>query len=222
MKFPLRPSSTTRTLKLSVSENHLRVISDEDLVLACQNNIDGAFEHLYLRHERTISRMIHRLVPEWRGTDTSDLKQQVIMHVWQSIGALRNPQAFKAWLNQIVRNSVYDELRDRQKAYQLLSLDEQRISEDGKSVGMLDIIDSSPQPQYAALGNELAALLAESLASISSDSRTVVVLRDIEGLSYEEIAQITHLELGTVKSRIARGRGKVQRLLMPYLEMQTG
>src|SRR5262249_21516077 len=84
-------------------------MSDTELVIACQRQDATALRHLLKRYERTILMMIHRRAPEW--VDPSDLVQEVFITIWRSIGQLRNPASFKPWVNQIVTNLFYDELR---------------------------------------------------------------------------------------------------------------
>ena len=190
-------------------------MTDTELVVACQRQDSVALRHLLKRYERTILMMIHRRAPEW--VDPSDLVQEVFITIWRSIGQLRNPASFKPWVNQIVTNLFYDELRRRPRDIQIISMDEPISTDSGSEVPTRDIADSSPQPEDTALSNELIDQLAKALTGISKPFRQAAVLRDVEGLSYEEIAKVTNTELGTVKSRIARARVKIQERLNPYL-----
>jgi RNA polymerase sigma-70 factor (ECF subfamily) len=190
-------------------------MSDAELVIACQQKDETALTYLLTRHERTIISMLYRLAPDWK--DNADLVQEVNIRIWRFINQVRNPHSFKTWLNQIVTNLFYDELRKRPRQYKLVSMDETISNKNGSERGTRDIKDASPQPEDKLLTNELSLVLAEAMSSISEQFRTAAVLRDIDGLSYEEIAQITNTELGTVKSRISRARLKIQQKLSPYL-----
>lgn len=194
--------------------------SDRDLVLACQKRDPAAFEELVKRHQRTVFALLYQLAPDW--TDTSDLAQEVFIRVWRSINNLRNPSSFRGWLTQIVTNLFYDELRRRPRRLPTVSMDEglDADAEEGESATR-DIPDVSMLPDENVLNRELSEVIREAMAKLPEQFRTAIVLREVEGLSYEEIAILTKTEMGTVKSRIARARTKLQELLQPYLQ-RTG
>jgi len=192
--------------------------SDRDLVLACQRREPAAFEELVKRHQRTVYALLYQLAPDW--TDTSDLAQEVFIRVWRSINNLRNPSSFKSWLTQIVTNLFYDELRKRPRRLPTVSMDDSG-EDDENPDATKDIPDHSPQPDEKILSNEMSEVIRKAMMRLPEQFRTSIVLREVEGLSYEEIAVITKTEMGTVKSRIARARTKLQELLKPYLESNT-
>ncbi len=195
--------------------------SDRDLVLACQKRDPAAFEELVKRHQRTVFALLYQLAPDW--SDTSDLAQEVFIRVWRSINNLRNPSSFRGWLTQIVTNLFYDELRRRPRRVPTISMDEglDPDAEAGESNVTRDIPDNSALPDENVLNRELSDVIREAMAKLPEQFRTAIVLREVEGLSYEEIAILTKTEMGTVKSRIARARTKLQELLQPYLH-RTG
>jgi RNA polymerase sigma-70 factor, ECF subfamily len=191
--------------------------SDRDLVLACQKREPAAFEELVKRHQRTVYALLYQLAPDWH--DTSDLAQEVFIRIWRNINNLRNPSSFRSWLTQIVTNLFYDELRKRPRRIPTISMDEP-LSEGGEETAeqaTRDIADNSSPPDERILSNELSDAIREAMTKLPEQFRTAIVLREIEGLSYEEIAILTKTEMGTVKSRIARARTKLQELLQPYL-----
>jgi RNA polymerase sigma-70 factor (ECF subfamily) len=194
--------------------------SDRDLVLACQKRDPAAFEELVKRHQRTVYALLYQLAPDW--VDTSDLAQEVFIRVWRSINNLRNPSSFRGWLTQIVTNLFYDELRRRPRRLPTVSMDEglDPDAEEGESATR-DIPDVSLLPDEKVLNRELSEVVREAMTKLPEQFRTAIVLREVEGLSYEEIAILTKTEMGTVKSRIARARTKLQEMLQPYLQ-RTG
>lgn len=195
--------------------------SDRDLILACQRREPAAFEELVKRHQRTVYALLYQLAPDW--TDTSDLAQEVFIRVWRNINNLRNPGSFRSWLTQIVTNLFYDELRKRPRRLPTVSMDEP-LSEDGEDTAesaTRDIPDSHQQPEEKALSGEMTDVIRRAMLRLPEQFRTAIVLREVEGLSYEEIGVLTKTEMGTVKSRIARARTKLQELLKPYLESTT-
>jgi RNA polymerase sigma-70 factor (ECF subfamily) len=135
---------------------------------------------------------------------------------------LRNPSSFRGWLTQIVTNLFYDELRRRPRRVPTVSMDEglDADAEEGESATR-DIPDVSMLPDEKVLNRELSEVIREAMSKLPEQFRTAIVLREVEGLSYEEIAILTKTEMGTVKSRIARARTKLQELLQPYLQ-RTG
>nr|MBP9094414.1 sigma-70 family RNA polymerase sigma factor [bacterium]MBP9811540.1 sigma-70 family RNA polymerase sigma factor [bacterium] len=138
--------------------------------------------------------------------------------MWRAVPKLKNPYAFKTWLNQIVNNLFYDELRKRPRDTQFVSLDERLTSDTGSDMGTREIAATAPEPEDRLLTNELSDVLEKAMAKMPPRFRKVAMLRDVEGYSYEQIAQITDTELGTVKSRIARARMKMQRTINAYLQ----
>src|SRR5207253_3800314 len=141
---------------------------------------------------------------------------EVFIRIWRSINNLRNPASFRSWLTQIVTNLFYDELRKRPRRLPTISMDESLDDEgDGPT---RDIADTTAQPDDIVLNREISEVIRAAMVRLPEQFRTAIVLREVGGLSYEEIAVLTKTEMGTVKSRIARARSKLQELLKPYLE----
>ncbi len=193
--------------------------SESELVLACQRKDPVAFEELIKRHQRSVYNLLYQLAPDWNTT--ADLAQEVFIRVWKSIDTLRNPKAFRSWLNQITTNLFYDELRKRPKQLPTVSMDEPWDYEDNEECPTRDIADLSALPDECYQRKELSIAIREAMLQLPGHFRTAIVLRELQGLSYEEIAAVTHSEMGTVKSRIARARSKVQQMLAPYVDMQA-
>jgi RNA polymerase sigma-70 factor (ECF subfamily) len=213
MSAALSPNSRA-SLTVIKSRQPFDSMSDADLVTSCQNRCEGAFEALMMRYQRVVYSLLFQLAPDFR--DTSDLAQEVFIRVWRSIGTLRNPHAFRSWLNQMVTNLFYDELRKRPKST-IISIDEPIKAEDGEEGATRDIADHSAMPDELNQRRELSDAIENAIAKLPDQFKTVIVLREFEGLSYDEIAAVTHTEIGTVKSRIARARAKVQETLHPFI-----
>ena len=189
--------------------------SDAELVLLCQQKDPVAFEVLVKRHQRAVFNLLYQLAPDWNNT--SDMAQEVFIRAWRSIHNLRNPRAFRSWLNQIATNLFYDELRKRPKNIHTVSMDEGMDSDDFDDNLTRDIADTSALPDECVQRQELVEAIHAAMAELPEPFRVAIVLRELQGLSYEEIAFLTRSEMGTVKSRIARARTKIQQLLAPYL-----
>jgi RNA polymerase sigma-70 factor (ECF subfamily) len=190
--------------------------TDAELIVLCQKKDSRAFEELIKRHQRTVYALLYRLAPDWN--DTSDLAQEVFIRMWRSIGNLRNPSAFRSWLSQIVTNLFYDELRKRPRQLPTISMDEPLDSEEGGDSTTRDIKDKSAGPDELCQRKEMTEVVRQAMTRLPEQFRTAIILREFEGLSYEEIALITNTEIGTVKSRIARARAKIQEMVSPYLK----
>ena len=193
-------------------------LDDESLVIACQSGDREAMEFLVRKHQRSVSSLLYQLAPDWG--DTSDLSQEVFIRVYRGIHSLRNPKTFRSWLNQIVVNLFYDELRRRPRKLPTISIDAPIESDHGESDLVREIPDSSLKPDEQSLVQELDHVIRKAMSQLPEQFRTAIVLRELQGLSYEEIAEAIGCELGTVKSRIARARGRLQEVLSPYLEKE--
>lgn len=190
--------------------------TDAELVVLSQQKDTAAFEVLVRRHQRSVYNLLYQLAPDWNNT--ADLAQEVFIRAWKSIHNLRNPRAFRSWLNQIATNLFYDELRRRPKHMNTISMDEGFENDEHDESPTRDIADTSALPDECFQRQELVDAIHNAMAQLPEQFRVAIVLRELQGLSYEEIALLTQSEMGTVKSRIARARTKIQQLLEPYLE----
>ena len=193
-------------------------LSNYDLVLRCQqgNNPDREnFAELLHRYQLHVDKVLYYLAPEWQ--DRSDLAQEVWIRVYRNIKRLQEPAKFKSWLSRITTNLFYDELRKRKRVIPPLSLDAPLAFDD--SIIDWEIATHSPGPEEQLTTQEFYEHLKNAIAKLPEVFRVTIILREIEGLSYEEIAEITGVSLGTVKSRIARARQRLQLQLQKYLDI---
>jgi len=192
-------------------------LSNYDLVLQCQAGRQperAAFAELLRRYQPHIERLLYHLAPDWQ--DRSDLVQEVWIRVYRSIGRLQEPEKFRGWLSRIATNLFYDELRKRKRNAPPLSLDAPLNVGDGEIDWEIAADDPGPEENLAT--EEFYDRLRVAIADLPEAFRTTIVLREIQGMAYEEIAEITGVSLGTVKSRIARARLRLQSELQPYLD----
>lgn len=193
-------------------------MSTEQLVELAQQDDMAALEELVNRYQKSVYVTLYQLAPE--RNDILDMTQEVLLRMCRSIKALRSPKTFKFWLNRIMTNLFYDELRKAPRRVPTVSMDLPGFEEEGgegKSPTQ-DIPDYRAMPENLALNTELDIKIKEAIANLPEQFRTIIVLREIQGLSYEEIASLTNSNLGTVKSRLARARLKLQEVLAPYLK----
>lgn len=192
-------------------------LSNQDLVLLCQSGFHperAAFAELLRRFQSHVERVLYHLAPDWE--DRSDLAQEVWIRVYRNIKRLNEPAKFRGWLSRITTNLFYDELRKRKRHQSPLSLDARLALDDGE-VGW-EIASDDDGPNESLVTDEFYDQLRSAIAELPEAFRTTIVLREIEGMSYEEIAEITSVSLGTVKSRIARARQRLQSQLQTYLD----
>ncbi len=188
---------------------------DASLIRACQQGDSRAFDLLIKRHRRSIYSMLHRLAPDWSGQH-DDLAQETMIRIFRSIKTIRNPHAFKSWLNQLITNLFYDELR-KKPAQSSISLDSAYQSDDTGEATSMDVPDIDNQPDDVLERKELMKAVNEAVAQLPIHYQQAIVLREFHGLPYDEIAHLTKSDLGTVKSRISRARSRVQTILQPSL-----
>jgi RNA polymerase sigma-70 factor (ECF subfamily) len=173
-----------------------------------------AFAELMRRYGSHVDRLLYHLAPDWQ--DRADLAQEVWIRVYRNIKRLQEPVKFRGWLGRIATNLFYDELRKRKRVSPPLSLDARRTLEDGDMDW--EIATDDPGPFDDLTTREFYEQLHQAIAELPEAFRTTIVLREIEGMAYEEIAEITGVSLGTVKSRIARARSRLQSQLQKYLD----
>ncbi|CCQ51188.1 sigma-70 family RNA polymerase sigma factor [Crocosphaera watsonii WH 8501] len=192
-------------------------LSNYDLIVKCQEGAKPdrvAFAELLNRYQSHVDRILYHLAPDWQ--DRADLAQEVWIRVYRNIKRLNEPVKFRGWLSRIATNLFYDELRKRKRVSHPISLDAPRRVDDGEIEW--DIVSDYPSPDDDLATREFYERLKVAIADLPEAFRTTIILREIEGLAYEEIAEMTGVSLGTVKSRIARARGKLQTVLKKYVD----
>ncbi|MBD2139693.1 sigma-70 family RNA polymerase sigma factor [Anabaena sp. FACHB-1237] len=191
-------------------------LSNYDLILRCQVGSRperAAFSELLRRYQSQVDKVLYHLAPDW--SDRADLAQEVWIRVYRNISKLQEPAKFRGWLSRIATNLFYDELRKRKRVATPLSLDAPLSLDDGDMDW--EIAGDTPGPEEVLTTREFYEQLREAIADLPEIFRTTIILREIEGLPYEDIAEITGVSLGTVKSRIARARSRLQTQLQSYI-----
>ena len=209
--------SNLSSITFPTSRVKIEQLSNTDLILHCQKDSEPdrvAFSELLRRYQNYVDKILYNLAPDWQ--DRNDLAQEVWIKVYKKISSLQDPRKFKGWLARITTNLFYDQLRKRKRHATPLSLDATIKTNDDEV--KWEIASDSPLPEDNLTTTEFYEQLRKAIADLPDTFRTTIVLREIQGLSYEEIAEITEVSLGTVKSRIARARNKLQELLKPYLD----
>lgn len=181
------------------------------LVEASQHGDVEAFNRLVIDHQGLVYNICYRMLADADGA--ADATQDTFLSAFKSVRGFRGG-SFKAWLLRIATNACYDQLRRRQRR-PTAALDP--ILADG----VIDpaLVDGDPGPEERMLHREQLEHIAQGLLTLPPEQRIVVLLSDLHGLSYEEIAQATGISLGTVKSRLNRGRGRMRDFLLGHREL---
>ncbi len=216
---PARRSAESSTSTESTQPINLGQLELVDLIDRCQTHRQpnkAAFSELMRRYQAHVEKQLYHLAPDW--SDRADLAQEVWIRVYRNIRRLNTPAKFKGWLSRITTNLFYDELRKRKRYAGMVSLDAPRHLDDGQVDWELPCTE--PTPGDTMMTREFYERLQAAIAELPEVFRTTIVLREIKGLPYEEIAELTGVSLGTVKSRIARARYRLQGDLNQYLDGQ--
>ncbi len=193
---------------------HHKKLPREELILLAQRNDYHALEELIKREQKNAYASFYYLNTPIE--DISDLTQEALFRMAQNIKNLREPSKFQSWFNQIITNLFYDEMRKKLKKPETIPL-ERENEEDNNSHKVVHLKDKKKLPHENTLATELNNKIINAIQSLPEPFRIAIVLREFQGLSYEEISQITQASIGTIKSRISRARAKLQELLKPYL-----
>jgi len=196
--------------------------SDSDAVLV-QRAVAGdqrAFELLVIKYQRRLQRLIGRLV---RDTDlVEDIAQETFIRAYRALPQFRGESQFYTWLYRIAVNTAKKFLQERKRSPTMSdrAFVANEDNDETFRVVVEPINDETPESVLAA--KEIAAAVNSGLAALPLDLRQALTLREIEGLSYEEIAAVMDCPMGTVRSRIFRARELISAKLKPMLERQTG
>ena len=188
-------------------------LPDRGLVEQCRRGDPQAFARLVALHEGMVYGLAARLLGD--GEEAKDLSQDVFLQIFRVLGRFEGRSSLKTWIYRIVVNQCRNRQRwwrrrRRERSCPLDSLgpaDEARLT-----------ADEASGPYQSLHKLELARHVQEALLKVSFDHRAILLLREVEGLSCEEIASTLGLAEGTVKSRLARARESLRRLLLPHLK----
>ncbi|MBR2852240.1 MAG: sigma-70 family RNA polymerase sigma factor, partial [Anaerotignum sp.] len=172
-----------------------------------------AFEELILKHEKIVYNVALRMMNH--SEDAKDISQEVFLKAYRSLGNFDERSQFSTWLYRITHNTCIDEMRKR-KGKQSYSLEEELENEEGSM--QRQIADEGDTPEESLLREEQKSEILQALDTLSEEHKAAVILRDVKGLSYEEIAEILELSLGTVKSRISRARNQLKKEILKIRE----
>ena len=183
-------------------------MSEEQLIRRAQQGDNDAFEKLLLLHQKKVYNLCLRMSAN--ADDALDLSQEAFIKAWRSIGQYQFEASFSTWLFRLTSNVCIDHLR-RKKRRQEISLTE--TYEDSEEGTELNVPDSQPLPEQQAITEEAKQELSRAMEKLSAEHREILQLRVVEDLPYEQIADILGVRVGTVKSRLARARLSLRKIL---------
>jgi len=187
---------------------------DARLASLLRQGSEEAYELLVARFQQPVYNLVYRLLAD--PGESCDVVQEVFLKIFRNIATFRSQSSLKTWIYRIAVNEVHNYRRwfYRHRRQEVVLEDE---NEGGKNFGET-VPDHGRSPYDYALDGEKRVMIEDALAHINPMFRAAVVLRDVEDLSYEEIADVLDISLGTVKSRITRGREAMRRELEGRLE----
>jgi RNA polymerase sigma-70 factor, ECF subfamily len=194
-------------------------VSESRLVARLKARDLDAFDELVTLFERPVHSICYRLLGD--AEEARDAAQETFIKVYNSLGSFRGESGLKTWIYRIAVNQAINQQRwwRRRHREQTVSLDLSRTDSRSDSEGVLDrsLPSGSRSPEQEAISHERTDRIVAALGQIRTEYRVALVLREIEELSYEEIAETLSISVGTVKSRIARGREELRHRMKDFI-----
>ncbi|SUA54604.1 RNA polymerase sigma factor RpoE [Oligella urethralis] len=185
---------------------------DATLVKRAQAGEKRAFELLVSKYQRRILRLLGRIL--YNQSDVEDVAQETFLKAYRALPKFRNESAFYTWLYRIAVNTARNHLSSKQNQ---LFVSDQLESQDGETFSLLDNLTDGETPETHMHNREILEALQAALDDLPEQLRQAIVLRELEGLSYEEIAGVMDCPVGTVRSRIFRAREAISERLKSLL-----
>ncbi len=187
--------------------------TDAELVARVQRGDKRAFDLLVLKYQRKIMRLLSRMVRD--PAEVEDVAQETFIKAYRALGQFRGDSAFYTWLYRIAINTA----RNWQSAAGRRPSPANTIeNESGETFDQIDNLSDISTPESVMVSRQIAETVNQAIAALPEELRTAIVLREIEGMSYEEIAESMGCPIGTVRSRIFRARDAIATRLRPILE----
>lgn len=194
--------------------------ADQLLVERVQRGDQAAFEMLVVKYQRRVERLIGRMV---RDVDlVQDIAQETFIRAYRAMPQFRGESAFYTWLYRIAVNTAKRMLLELKRDPLVLHSSLHSGEEDDETYSTESTLSDGETPEAVLASKQIAATVNAAIDALSEDLRQAVVLREIEGLSYEEIADVMNCPIGTVRSRIFRARESIASKLRPLLGTKEG
>lgn len=186
--------------------------ADQELVARAQNGDKRAFDLLVLKYQQKVANLISRYIRD--PSEVMDVSQDAFLKAYRALPAFRGESAFYTWLYRIAVNTVKNHLVAQGRRPPGDDVEAEVAEQMDMGIRLRD----SDTPERLALTDEIAKTVQRALDDLPDDLRTAIVLRELEGMSYEEIATAMDCPIGTVRSRIFRARDAIDKRLRPLLE----
>jgi len=187
--------------------------ADADLVARVQQGEKRAFELLVVKYQRRVERLISRLIRD--PAEIEDVAQEAFIKAYRALPQFRGESAFYTWLYRIAVNTAKNFLVSQGRRPRPLA--DAPVGEDGESFDATDVVEDINTPEAVLHSRQVAETVNAAIEALPPDLRTALTLREIEGLTYEEIAEAMDCPIGTVRSRIFRAREAIAERLRPLL-----
>lgn len=183
-------------------------VADDVLVARAQKGDKNAFGLLVRKYQYRVTKLVSRFVSD---SEAVDVAQESFIKAWRALGGFKGNSAFYTWLYRIAINTAKNHLvaRGRRPANQDIDV------ADAELYGHTERLSHSDTPEAILLGDEVQNTVLNAIQDLPADLRTAILLREIEGMSYEEIAEAMDCPIGTVRSRIFRARTAIEETLRP-------
>lgn len=186
---------------------------DAQLVARVQQGDKRAFDLLVLKYQRKIMRLLSRMLNN--QSEVEDIAQETFIKAYRALPQFRGDSAFYTWLYRIAINTARNWLSSNQRKMMVSDTFE---TKEGETFSQSDNLIDIDTPESRMVTKEIAHTVNQAIGDLPEDLRTAIVLREIEGMSYEEIAQTMDCPIGTVRSRIFRAREAIAARLKPVLD----
>lgn len=190
---------------------------ESEIIKKCQQGDLEAFEKLILSYQKKVYTIAYRYVG--RREEAEDLAQEAFIKVYRSLKTFRGDSSFSTWLYHVVTNVCRDALRKNSRKLEEDSLDCAVTTEKGEI--RREIVDWSMSPAFLYEQKELGEFLQSLINQLSPEYKAVILMREIQDMSYEEIAQAMNCSLGTVKSRLSRARKTLRDMIQSSMEQRS-
>jgi RNA polymerase sigma-70 factor (ECF subfamily) len=194
--------------------------ADAELIERFKRGDRRAFEMLVVKYQRRIERLIARMVRDTALVE--DIAQETFIRAYRALPQFRGESAFYTWLYRIAVNSAKKALGDIKRDPVITEAAFALSDDDDETSRFATELSDGETPESLLASKEIAATVNAAIAALSEDLRQAITLREIEGLSYEEIAEAMNCPIGTVRSRIFRAREAIADRLRPHIEAKDG
>jgi RNA polymerase sigma-70 factor, ECF subfamily len=183
--------------------------SSEELIAGARQGDENAFRLIFEQHHRFVFRFLYGMVGDRRLAE--ELMQETFLQAYKNIGTLREEAKLLSWLCGIARHVAFHSLRSRSGKNQWIGIDDDEVAK---------LKDTQLTPETSMLNTELKAVIHNALATLDEDKRGVFILKVLQQMSYEEIAEVTGFSIPKLKTDLHRAKAEMRRLIRPYLEVR--